>query len=245
MKKFANLIEIFTSIQGEGLLVGRPQLFIRFAECNLQCDYCDTKESWTTPEKFKLERTPLRQKFTYHYNPVSSESLVELVGVIVPAYVDTIVLTGGEPLCQADFLAEFLPGLKNLNKSLLLETNGALSKELEKVIDFIDIVSMDIKLRSVSKVESDINIFNRFLEIASKKEIFIKVVVSNTVNLKEFEQAIHMVDSLKPEIAFIIQPVTGKDEISTGLLTELFEKASSRLKNVLIIPQTHKLLGLK
>ena len=38
----AQLIEVFSSIQGEGLLVGCRQIFLRFALCNLDCDYCDT-----------------------------------------------------------------------------------------------------------------------------------------------------------------------------------------------------------
>ena len=34
--------EIFSSIQGEGPVVGYKQLFIRFCGCNLNCNYCDT-----------------------------------------------------------------------------------------------------------------------------------------------------------------------------------------------------------
>ena len=41
----APIVEIFSSIQGEGLLVGRRQIFVRFAGCNLDCNYCDTEDS--------------------------------------------------------------------------------------------------------------------------------------------------------------------------------------------------------
>ena len=37
--------EIFESIQGEGPYVGYKQLFIRFCNCNLKCNYCDTEFS--------------------------------------------------------------------------------------------------------------------------------------------------------------------------------------------------------
>ena len=42
MNNKAKIKEIFSSIQGEGLLVGVEQIFIRFCKCNLACKYCDT-----------------------------------------------------------------------------------------------------------------------------------------------------------------------------------------------------------
>ena len=36
------IAEVFSTIQGEGLTCGERQVFIRFALCNLKCDYCDT-----------------------------------------------------------------------------------------------------------------------------------------------------------------------------------------------------------
>ena len=38
--------EIFTSIQGEGTNAGKPSIFLRTAECNLKCTWCDTKYTW-------------------------------------------------------------------------------------------------------------------------------------------------------------------------------------------------------
>ena len=40
-----NLIEIFSSIQGEGKYVGCRQIFVRFEGCNLACRYCDTENA--------------------------------------------------------------------------------------------------------------------------------------------------------------------------------------------------------
>jgi len=50
----ANLSEIFSSIQGEGPYIGCKQIFIRFSDCNLDCDYCDTD--------FNLKETASKEK---------------------------------------------------------------------------------------------------------------------------------------------------------------------------------------
>ena len=39
------LFEIFTSVEGEGILFGTKTLFVRLAGCPFSCFYCDTKES--------------------------------------------------------------------------------------------------------------------------------------------------------------------------------------------------------
>ena len=73
--------EIFSSIQGEGPVVGYKQLFIRFCNCNLKCNYCDTEFDKTNSEEFSPQE--LYKKITSEYNLKTFHS---------------ISLTGGEPL---------------------------------------------------------------------------------------------------------------------------------------------------
>ena len=46
-----NVVEIFSGIQGEGIHVGRRQIFLRLAGCNLRCDYCDQPEARRIPRQ--------------------------------------------------------------------------------------------------------------------------------------------------------------------------------------------------
>ena len=45
----ADILEIFSSLQGEGPFAGVKQIFIRFNKCNLTCRYCDVERK--TPAK--------------------------------------------------------------------------------------------------------------------------------------------------------------------------------------------------
>ncbi|HRS39347.1 MAG TPA: S8 family serine peptidase, partial [Bacteroidia bacterium] len=60
----------------------------------------------------------------------------------------SVSLTGGEPLVQAEFLASFLPLMRQDRRKIYLETNGTLWREFSLVRDDVDIVAMDIKLPS-------------------------------------------------------------------------------------------------
>jgi 7-carboxy-7-deazaguanine synthase len=76
-------IEIFASVQGEGLRQGEPTIFVRLAGCNLRCGFCDTKKAWRGGRE------------------VSVEKIVEEIGRLRRDYPATwICLTGGEPLAQ-------------------------------------------------------------------------------------------------------------------------------------------------
>jgi 7-carboxy-7-deazaguanine synthase len=96
--------ELFVSIQGEGLDAGLPCTFVRFTACNLRCTYCDTEYAFYTGDE------------------VSLDAVVERV---TTAGVDTVCLTGGEPLLQPD-LPELMQRLLDLKHRVIVETGGSL-----------------------------------------------------------------------------------------------------------------------
>lgn len=241
----AYLSEVFSSIQGEGLLVGLRQIFVRFSGCYLSCNYCDTPESRVQSAECNIVgaygNTPLP-------NPVLPEKLTELINSFQTHRFlhHSISLTGGEPLEQVNFLKEWLPGFRAgaVPLKIYLETNGLLYSNLSEIIDSIDIVGMDIKLPSVTGGKPLWNQHKEFLKVASGKEVFVKVVVDAVTDMEELMHAADIVDSVSPEIPFIIQPCTPINLDALSLL-RFQEIVAGKLMNVRVIPQVHKLLDLK
>lgn len=99
--------EYFPSIQGEGPEMGRLALFVRLGQCNLSCDFCDSKyaqDNW-------LEVT-----------------IIEVVDYIKRSGLTHIVLTGGEPMLQYNGIVKLTRMLKDLNPNyhVAIETNGSI-----------------------------------------------------------------------------------------------------------------------
>jgi organic radical activating enzyme len=185
----ARVSEIFLSYQGEGPYAGSRQLFVRFYGCDLNCGYCDTR-----PDSYK--------SFT-------REALLSKVIDFGDDY-NELVLTGGEPLLYADLIAGFLPLFrKNRDHRFYLETNGTMSRELEKVIDQVDIISMDIKLPSTDPGGPDLmERHSRFIRSASRKELIVKAVISDTTVMGDIKRMTGILPQGVNAPRVVLQPVT-------------------------------------
>ena len=245
----ANIAEVFSSIQGEGIYVGERMLFIRFAKCNLRCKTCDTKRALLPRKTFHVQRGPSDDSFFRAPNPVTSARLLTIAEKFQEElHHRTVSITGGEPLVQAAFLEEFLPVARKLFPMIYLETNGTLAKELARVLKFVDIIAMDIKLRSVTGENVALATHEKFLRLARGKKVFVKIVVGPRVNLKELEGAAKMLWRVAPGISLVLQPVSVKNApypFKPGELLAL-EKACLRyVGDIRIIPQVHRILKLR
>jgi|TARA_B100000530_G_C15916995_1_gene471676 7-carboxy-7-deazaguanine synthase len=97
------VMESFYSIQGEGFHTGKPAYFIRLAGCDVNCHWCDVKESWDISEDQYL-------------------SIDEIISNVIKYSAETVIITGGEPLMHN--LSELTDALKEKNKKIHLETSG-------------------------------------------------------------------------------------------------------------------------
>ena len=242
----ADLIEIFSSIQGEGLLVGCRQIFLRLPDCNLNCRYCDT-DFKRTPS-CQVEKNPGTGQMEEWTNPIALDRVLDLITdwekQLHGAH-HSISITGGEPLLHEQLLSAWLPELSEILPTYL-ETNGTLPDQLERLIDDLDWVAMDIKLHSQTGERSDWETHRRFLEIARKANCYVKLVVGEETPDLELQLAADLVNSVGKTIPIIIQPVTLKDRIavSTGRLLQMQSIISELHHDVRVIPQTHRFMGV-
>jgi 7-carboxy-7-deazaguanine synthase len=100
--------EILPSIQGEGLRLGEPTLFIRFSQCNLKCAFCDTKYAWQTGQEMTVAQVMKK---------------IQKIRDSFPA--EWACLTGGEPLLQNT--RELVRTLKAEGFKIQVETNATIS----------------------------------------------------------------------------------------------------------------------
>lgn len=232
--KTARVIEIFPSIQGEGIYVGQPHLFVRFWNCNMACRYCDTDY-----------KGPYRELDS---ETLSSEVLSE---VQTHGPFHAVSLTGGEPLLWSSFLKSWLPWLKEQGQTPYLETNGTLPDALNEVLPWVDIIAMDIKPPSATSDRPFWKEHERFLRLAwdAGKDLFVKVIVTADTQEPEIRQATDLVASLDPSIPVILQPVTPwgsvREKPAWSQMETWVREAGGKLADVRVLPQVHHILGIR
>lgn len=181
------VVEIFKSIDGEGIRAGYPATFIRLFGCNLRCSYCDTP-------------------YGYEGNDYKEMTVDEIVQECMSLNCPRITLTGGEPLIHKD--------VNNLIKNLLvngfevnIETNGSVDVELLKFLYPQVVITMDWKCPS-SGCENKMSI-SRLKDL--KRNDVLKFVVGSKEDLERCK-SIYKEQEL--ECSIFISPIFGKIEPS-------------------------------
>jgi 7-carboxy-7-deazaguanine synthase len=113
--------EIFASVQGEGIWVGVPSVFVRISGCNLRCTWCDTPYASWNPEGPVMEMAAILEEVRRH----------DIVHVVV---------TGGEPMVF-DPVGELTGALKGFGHTITIETAGTIHRSLD-----CDLMSISPKL---------------------------------------------------------------------------------------------------
>ena len=129
-----DLAEIFSSVQGEGLLVGYRQIFVRFCGCNLNCAYCDTPGSRLQAGTCRIQESPHQFSFRSVDNPVPVAAAVRSILHLELPLHHSISLTGGEPLLQSACVRELGKRCRGEGAKIYLETKARPRYLIERVL---------------------------------------------------------------------------------------------------------------
>jgi organic radical activating enzyme len=231
------LFEIFTSIEGEGILYGTKTMFVRLAGCPFTCFYCDT-----------LDALPMDSGNEYEL-----EDACNLIDKNLEKNTYKVNFTGGEPLVQTEAVLEMAKHVNSRNIPTYLESSCYDSEKFSKVIPFIDYIKIEFKTPEAKFVDE--NHYSKLIKNAleclkisvdSKKITYIKIVVSQKTDLSDFKELLDKIFSIvsKKDLAgFIIQPTYGIAEPSLEKLLKFYDLVFPFYKEIRIVPQLHKFIG--
>ena len=219
-----NVTELFISIQGEGIDAGAPSFFIRTSGCSIGCKYCDTKYSWGRGKEWKID---------------------DLIEEVLKSKIPEVVITGGEPVEEKNLpvLIRKLSDIDSIRK-ITLETCGHIFRD--------DLGAPKLKIVLSPKpptmgVEFPERALQKFL--TTYEDTYIKFAVYDKKDLEVIRQFTYRNAKLirKP---IVIQPleVPFENYVETSKRVSELVIADREFINdfeVKIIPQLHKLIGLK
>jgi organic radical activating enzyme len=240
-KNFCYLSEVFCSLQGEGVNIGIPQIFIRFAGCNLKCTYCDTAYSWD------IFKSKCNLFGTFLKNPIHIDKLIETVEKKIKIGYKWISLTGGEPLLQYSFVKNFVKKIKKRHQlHIQLETNGTHLEKICDVLSLIDHITVTLK-RNATDIETLKKIISRF-----SGKISLKIMIERNTQEEEIRQALRFIKKTNHKIPLIFQPLSAKGKVSKYNITKSIKlylsfrkKLEPHITSLRVIPQMHKVWLMK
>lgn len=264
----APVLEVFGSIQGEGLHVGRPQVFLRLRGCPLRCSWCDTPGSWrlaTTDRARIAAQGGTRTEEAW----CDAERAARWVDEVDPRGDLAVSLTGGEPLMWPAFLLALRPLLGA--RRLHLETAGAHPATLGRVLGACDHVSLDLKLPADLGAPEELSPLELppgasltdepaprdaagwraarrgFLTRVAGRDACAKLVVAGGRAAAEYAELLADLAELAPRVPLVVQPASPLGGVSAPrreLVLELVERARDLRLDVRLVPQIHRLLRL-
>lgn len=185
--------ELFTSIQGEGVLTGVPSFFVRTSGCNLRCTWCDTPYASWSPEG----------------NPVPIRHIVERAA---NSRVRHAVITGGEPLIQKH-IGALTRALSALGMHITIETAATVA--LSPTEAACDLMSLSPKLSNSTPAADDsrdpngthrerheqrrlnVPVLQRLIDVWPQRQF--KFVVTSAADLHEIETLMGRLSGWRPE----------------------------------------------
>ena len=175
--------EIFHSIQGEGLLLGVPSVFVRTSGCNLRCRWCDTPYASWNPEGKEMDLPEIMERVRSYDCP-------------------HVVLTGGEPMVASGIEA-LAATLRAEGIHITIETAGtiapggiacdlaSLSPKLANSTPDLEMAGAWRERHESTRLQPDV--IRQWLERGSSQ---LKFVVTRVEDLPEIEELLNEVGAI-------------------------------------------------
>ena len=231
------IFEIFTSVEGEGILYGTKTLFVRLAGCPFDCFYCDTQEA--LPADSGTEYT-----------------LEEAIGLVDDNLQDNtfkVNFTGGDPLMQHEAVAKMARHVQSRGVATYLESSCFDPERFSHVLPHMDYAKVEFKTPDSEFVDDEAHhmMHRSALECLRKAAragttTYVKVVVSQRTPPRYVGALASEVFGAVPAESvsgFIIQPTWGIEEPSLDTLMEMYDMVYPIYGGVRIVPQMHKYIG--
>ena len=165
------------SVETMGLVDGPGIRYVVFLQgCKLRCLFCHNPETWKMEEKNMTTAEELIDKIKRYKNYFGKEG--------------GVTFSGGDPLCQPEFLLECLKQCKQEGIHTCLDTSGVgCNKELyPEILSYTDLVILDIKAVTPEAYKKmtgyPMKDFSEFLELCQKleKKLWLRQVIVPGIN---------------------------------------------------------------
>lgn len=173
---------IYRATEGEGVLIGIPQIFVRFQGCRVACVNCDSKETWEFDPKYSK---PL-------------DEVMEEIEVLSQGIIKRVSITGGDPLHPSHVpgVLELIKELKERGYYINIEAAG--TRIVPEVFEKVDFISFDYKTPS-TEVKTSKEVLLKFInEYGHKGQV--KAVVADKKDFEAVYDAFHFVKEQKGKL---------------------------------------------
>jgi 7-carboxy-7-deazaguanine synthase len=209
--------EIFYSLQGEGVNIGEPTVFLRLGICNLHCWYCDTKYTWLFNEELAEQvissveklgtQTPDDLRVYDLKMELAKEDYRQIEIRILAHNCNHLVLTGGEPMLQQRPLIPLLRDLRARQFYIEAETNGTV-KPSQDILELVNQWNVSPKLSGsgnslLSREKSDC-----FKLFADLDNAYFKFVIQNEVELDEVDELVQKYSIMRSRVILMPEGIT-------------------------------------
>lgn len=217
---------IYRATEGEGVFLGRPQIFVRYQGCTVGCLNCDSKDTWD-------------------FNQDMEQSLEEVMEAVYRegynGKIKNVSITGGDPLHPAHVphVLSLIKLLKEKGYYVNLEAAG--TRVVDEIFDLVDYISFDYKTPSTGVITPLKNISKMITQYPYKFQV--KAVISDQ---KDFSSTYEAFQSLEDEgkgmpFPWVLTPCYNTNEkFPLDRFTQVLSWNEQTGGNFRVIGQQHK-----